>query len=147
MKTIASLFAIAGLAALTGCATQQPGPPNYGTRVAEQSTDPHQWHTVSVTPVNLPPDAPRPANVTVEPMPAVPMAAPAQAGTVTYSSAPVVIQQPAVVVPGPVIVEDPYYAAPPFSWSLGIMLGRGWGWGGRHHGGWRGGVGVGIHGH
>lgn len=145
MKT---LLAILSLAALAGCATQQPGPPNYGTRAYAPPSDPHDWHVVSVTPVNLAPDAPRPANVTVEAMPATPV--PAPDNRITYSSRAPVIVNPPVYVPAPVYYPAPaYYPAPvytdpwyvPFSWSLGLSFGSGWG---RHHGGsrWRGHVGV-----
>lgn len=126
------LFAIAALAALGGCATQQPGPPNYGTRAPtayQQPSDPHQWHVVSVENVNLPPGAPRPANETTTVLPAPSASQP----SVAYQSAPVVVAPAPVYVPAPVIV-DPYYEPyyyPPVSLSLGFMFGSG-GW---HHGG------------
>lgn len=131
------LFVIATLAALGGCATEPPGPANYGTRApvaygmaapgsvtySSQPADPHQWHTVSVTPVTLPPDAPRPANVTSEPMVA---AAPAQPSVVYTAPAPVVVEQP-------VIIEEPYYTYPPLSFSLGFGGWRHGGWGAVHY--------------
>jgi hypothetical protein len=128
------LIVLAALAALGGCATPPPGPANYGTRApyaygpagtvaaAAQPADPHQWHTVSVTPVDLPPGAPRPANVTSEPWPA-PAQPAAQPGVVYTTPAPVVVQPP-------VIIEEPYYRYPPITFSLGFGFGH---W---HHGGW-----------
>jgi hypothetical protein len=138
------VLVIAALAALGGCATQQPGPAIYGTRSAQyvQPADPHQWHVVSVTDVNLPPGTERPANVTSEPLPAPSAAQPSVAYTqpyqpgVAYGTAPVIVQQP--IYAAPVVVEDPYYYYPPVSLSLGFMFGSGgWHHGGRGYGGLR----------
>lgn len=108
-----NLLVIAVLAALGGCATtdgrygyQQPG---YG-----QPSDPSQWRVVSVTPV---------------PLGTGERVARENGSAVEYSSTPL----PApVYTPVPVYTPAPAYVYPPVTFSLGLMLGRGWG-GHRHH--------------
>ena len=107
-----SLIIIASLATLAGCATQQP-------TAYHTPADPREWRTVSVTNVDLPPDAPRPDNYSsryVE-------TAPAPTGnSVTYTSAgtaPVYTYGPA-----PVVVAQPYYNQPQVSIGLGFGVGR-----------------------
>lgn len=96
-----SLIIIASLATLAGCATQ----PGYYA----SSGDPYQWRTVSVTDVNLPPDAARPDNYT-----STPVTAPAYGyAPGTYYPAPV------VVAPRPY-----YYNQPQVSIGLGFGIGR-----------------------
>jgi hypothetical protein len=48
MKKLAIILAVA---ALSGCATQYPGPANYGSRAYAQAPDANGWQVVSVTPV------------------------------------------------------------------------------------------------
>ena len=109
----------AALAALTGCATQYPGPANYGTRGYAQAADPDGWQVVSVTPVPLGTGARAgdagvvtSSPVVVNPAPASPVYAPQT-----------------IYAPAPVVVQDPYWY-PPVSIGLGFSFGRSWG---RHH--------------
>lgn len=107
-----SLIIIASLATLAGCATQ---PGNYAS-----SGDPYQWRTVSVTDVNLPPDAPRPDHYTSTPVPQ---------NSVTYSSSaatPVYSYAPGAYYPAPVVVapQPYYYNQPQVSIGLGFGIGR-----------------------
>lgn len=140
MKT---LFAIAALAVLAGCATQ-PRTVSYAGAYA-QPTDPSQWRVVSVTPV-APGTGERMAATagTVTTTAVDPSSQPAQYASqpVQYTSQPIYVQQP-VYVPAPLYVRDPYYDYyPPVSLSLGFVFGNG-GWG--HRGGccWgRGGIGF-----
>lgn len=112
------LIIIASLAMLAGCATQQPG--SYSS-----STDPREWRTVSVTNVDLPPDAPRPENYTSTPVEA-------QSGySVTYRSddpAPAYTYAPGTYYSAPVVVApQPWYGQPQVSIGLGFGIGRhGW---------------------
>jgi len=138
MKTLAIILAVA---ALSGCATQYPGPANYGTRAYAQAPDANGWQVVSVTPV---------PNGT-----AAQAAASGDAGRVTTSdgatsyvapyspapSGPTYVTQP-VYVPAPVYAPAPVYDPfwyPPISIGLGFSWSN---WGGHrgYHGGgrWRG---------
>jgi hypothetical protein len=123
MKKLAIILAVA---ALSGCATQYPGPANYGTRAYAQAPDANGWQVVSVTPV--------------------PNGTGAQAGdagrvtssdVVTYSPAPTTIVTQPVYVGAPVYapapVYDPYWY-PPISIGLGFSWSN-WGHGGYHGGG------------
>ena len=137
------IIVTASLAVLAGCAA--PGPSQYGSRAYGQPADPNGWQVVSVTPVPVGTGA-RAAQS-------------GDAGTTTYSNAPVYVQQPAygaqpgygaqpmygaapvygsqrVYVPEP--VYQPRYYYPPVSIGLGFNFGRGWG----HHRGWGGSVGT-----
>jgi hypothetical protein len=131
MKTI--VVALAALAALTGCATQQR--PAYYT-AAPAVQDPYQWHTVSVMPTGgqvrsgtwteeLPPQPQSRVVYTTEPA--------YSTSTTTYVSSPV------YYAPAPVYYAPaPAYYYPPVSLSLGFSYGRwccGGRWGGR--GGYR----------
>lgn len=143
MKT---LFAIATLAVLAGCATQ-PRTVSYAGAYAQPS-DPSQWRVVSVTPV-APGTGERMAATsgTVTSTPIDTSSQPVQYASqpVQYTSQPVYVQQP-VYVAAPLYVRDPYYDYyPPVSLSLGFVFGNG-GWG--HRGGccWgRSAVGIGFH--
>ncbi len=129
MKTI--IATVAALAALTGCATQQPG--YYATTTRVQ--DPYQWHTVSVMPAG---STVQSGTWTEE--------LPAQSSTVTtYSTQPAYtttyVSQPVYYAPAPVYYAPaPSYYYPPVSIGLDFSFGRwccrggGRGWGG--HGGW-----------
>jgi hypothetical protein len=120
------LTIILALAALGGCATQYPGPANYGTRgYAQSRPDADGWQVVSVTPV--------------APGTGAQASASGDAGRVTYSQAPTVVTQP-VYVPTPVYAPAPVYDPfwyPPVSIGLGFNFGRSWGggWGHRGYGG------------
>jgi hypothetical protein len=136
MKTLAIIASLA--AALSGCATYYPAPPNYGTRAYAQP-DANGWQVVSVTPV--------------APGTGAAAAASGDAGRVTYAPAPTtVVTQPVYVAPpvyAPAPVYAPYgpmYADPLWYPPISIGLGFSWGhWSGGHRGGW-GGRG-GWHGH
>lgn len=123
----------AALAALTGCATQYPGPANYGTRGYAQAADPDGWQVVSVTPVPLGTGARAgdagvvtSSPVVVNPAPSNPVYATQPA----YSAYPAYPAYPAYGAPAPVVVQDPYWY-PPVSIGLGFSFGRSWG--GHHH--------------
>jgi hypothetical protein len=125
MKTI---FAVVGaLAALSGCAVQQP----YYTTAQVQ--DPYQWRTVSVTPSNRAPGSAPTTVYTTEELPApssrVVYAQPTT--TTTYIVAPPVYYAPAPVYYQPA----PSYYYPPVSIGLDFSFGRYWG---GHRGGWGG---------
>jgi len=127
----------AALAALTGCATQYPGPANYGTRGYAQAADPNGWQTVSVTSVPMGTGARSGDAGVVTSSPVVVNPAP---DNVVYSSQPVYAPQPVYGAPvygapvygAPVIVQDPYWY-PPVSIGLGFNFGRSWGGGHRHY--------------
>ena len=133
MKKLAIILA---LAALGGCATQYPGPANYGSRAYAQAPDANGWQVVSVTPV--------PNGTGAQ------AAASGNAGRVSstdsfYGPAPAattIVTQP-VYVPAPVYAPAPVYDPfwyPPISIGLGFSWSN-WGHGGHHgyHGGqWRG---------
>lgn len=123
MKSIIAV--VAALAAMTGCAVQQP----YYTSARVQ--DPYQWHTVSAVPAGggvqsgtwteeLPAQsAPRVAYTTEQP-----------AYTTTY------VAQPVYYAPAPVYYAPaPAYYYPPVSIGLDFSFGHwccgGRGWGGR----------------
>lgn len=115
----------AALAALTGCATQYPGPANYGTRGYAQAADPDGWQVVSVTPVPLGTGARAGDAGVVTSSPVVVNPAPVS---------PVYVPQPGYPVytaPAPVVIQDPYWTAP-ISIGLGFNFGRSWG-GHRHY--------------
>lgn len=123
MKKTAILLAVA---ALSGCATQYPGPANYGSR----APDADGWQVVSVTPV---------PNGT-----GARAAATGEAGRVTTSdvvtyspapSSPVYAGRP-VYVPAPIYAPAPVYDPfwyPPISIGLGFSWSN-WGHRGGHHG-------------
>lgn len=116
MKTISIAVAALALAALTGCATQQPG---YYTAARVQ--DPYQWHTVEVAPA----DRGGQAVSYSEAAPAsrvVYTTEPAYT-TTTYVTQPVYVTAPAYYAPSP-------YYYPPVSIGLDFSFGRWWGGGG-----------------
>jgi hypothetical protein len=131
MKKLAIILAVA---ALSGCATQYPGPANYGTRAYAQAPDANGWQVVSVTPV--------PAGTGAQ------AAASGDAGRVTSSDvvsyspapAPVYATQP-VYVPAPVYAPAPVYD--PF-WYPPVTIGLGFSWSNWGHG-YRGGYGGRAH--
>ena len=116
MKTI---FAVLALAALGGCAVQQP----YYANRAPAVVDPYQWHTVSVEPSSRVAGGPATTTYTTE---AVPVSQP----TTAYASQPVYyVTQPQPVYYAPA----PAYYYPPVSIGLDFVVG-GWcchRWGGR----------------
>ncbi|MGV7208908.1 hypothetical protein ACLB1G_13745 [Oxalobacteraceae bacterium A2-2] len=123
-----ALFAVAAVAALAGCAVQQP---QYARVV--QPSDPYQWHTVSVEPSNRVSGSP---NVVYSTEPVVQQ----QASTTVVYTEPVY----ASPVYSPVYVAPPVYAAPsyyypPVTVGFDFVFGN-WGhrWGG-YRGGYRGG--------
>ena len=138
-----SVLAVVGVvAALTGCATQQPYYSN-----ARVVNDPYQWRTVSVTPSDrvsgqssgpvytteeLPPQSRSRVVYTEEPV-----------TTTTYITQPsTVIYQPAPVYyqPAPVYYSPaPSYYYPPVSIGLNFGFTRFYGGGGRGYYGGRGG--------
>jgi hypothetical protein len=122
MKKLAIILAVA---ALSGCATQYPGPANYGTRAYNQPVDANGWQVVSVTPV--------PNGTGAQ------AAASGDAGRVTTSDAVTYNPGPTTVVAQPVYVPAPVYDPfwyPPISIGLGFSWSN-WGHGGGHgyHGG------------
>lgn len=141
-----SLIVIASLATLAGCASQQSAYQTPG--------DPREWRTVSVTNVNLPPDAERPENFTSTPVEVRP------GSSVTYSSAGAapVYTYPSGTYAAPVVVAPrPWYGQPQVSIGLGFGIGRhGWLGINQHFGGypyaapysyWPSQIGIGIHRH
>jgi hypothetical protein len=134
MKKLAIILAVA---ALSGCATQYPGPANYGTRAYNQPADADGWQVVSVTPV--------PNGTGAQAAASGDAGRVTSSDTVAYSPAPVapaVVSQP-VYVPAPVYAPAPVYDPfwyPPISIGLGFSWSN-WGHGGHgYHGGghWRG---------
>jgi hypothetical protein len=133
MKKLAIILA---LAALGGCATQYPGPANYGTRAYAQAPDANGWQVVSVTPV--------PNGTGAQAAASGDAGRVTSSDTVTYSPAPAtttIVTQP-VYVPAPVYAPAPVYDPfwyPPISIGLGFNFGH-WGGGYRGHGGghWHG---------
>lgn len=117
MKT---LFAVAAIAVLSGCATQ----PYYASRMQPVS-DPYQWHTVSVTPAN---GASSTTTYTTEELPA-------PSSRVVYTTEPVYASQP-VYVSQPLYAPAPAYYYPPVTLGLDFVIG-GWCCGG-HRSGWGG---------
>jgi hypothetical protein len=132
MKTLAIILAVA---ALSGCATQYPGPANYGTRAYAQAPDANGWQVVSVTPV--------PAGTAAQAQASGDAGRVTTSEVVTYSPAPSstsYVAQP-VYVPAPVYAPAPVYDPfryPPVSIGLGFSFSN-WGHGYRGHGGYRGG--------
>lgn len=99
MKTI---FALATVAALTGCATQP------STVYYPKPANPYEWHTVSVTPV-------QPGTRAV-----------AGDARVEYTTEPVAQMQPRVVYttePLPVYVPQPLYAPAPAYYYPPVTIG------------------------
>jgi len=132
MKHLFTLFSLAALAQLSGCAYAPPSPSHYATRRAPPPADPGQWRVVSVTQVPLG-TGERTATAS------------GTGSSVQYSSEPIVRT---VYVPQPVYVPAPMYSAPapyyypyypPVSIGLDFMFGRSWGRHGRNFGG----VGIG----
>jgi len=124
-----NLVLVAALAALAGCAVDEPG--RYGSRYPQPS-DPSQWRVVSVTPVpagtgdQVAAKSPDGSRVEYSSQPI----SPAQQSM--YLPQPVYVQQP-VYVPQPLYVEPSFYY-PPVSLSLGFVFGRHWSSGhGRGH--------------
>lgn len=100
-----SLIIIASLATLAGCA-------DYPTAY-NNSGDPREWRTVSVTNVDLPPGAARPNNYTSVPVDAA-----------TY---PYTYSSPGAYSYGPRVYSQPYWNQPQISLGLGFGVGRhGW---------------------
>jgi hypothetical protein len=131
MKKLAIILAVA---ALSGCATQYPGPANYGSRAYAQAPDANGWQVVSVTPV---------PNGTAAQAAASGDAGRVTSDVVTYNPAPsrtTYVTQP-VYVPAPVYAPAPVYDpfwTPPISIGLGFSWSN-WGHRGYHGGGrWRG---------
>jgi hypothetical protein len=126
MKKLAIILAVA---ALSGCATQYPGPANYGTRAYAQAPDADGWQVVSVTPV--------PNGTGAQAAASGDAGRVTSSDVVTYSPAPVVAQP--VYVPAPVYAPAPVYDPfwyPPISIGLGFSWSN---WGHGHHGGYHGG--------
>jgi hypothetical protein len=126
MKTLAIILAVA---ALSGCATQYPGPANYGTRAYAQAPDANGWQVVSVTPV--------PSGTGAQ------AAASGDAGRVTSSEAYAYSPAQTTIVTQPVYVPAPIYApAPAYDpfWYPPISIGLGFSWSnwGHGHGGYGG---------
>jgi hypothetical protein len=123
MKKLAIILAVA---ALSGCATPYPGPPNYGTRAYNQPVDANGWQVVSVTPV--------PNGTGAQ------AAASGDAGRVTSSDVATYTPAPAgtTVVTQPVYVPAPVYAPAPVYdpfWYPPISIGLGFSWSNWGHGG------------
>ena len=118
----------AALAALTGCATQYPGPANYGTRGYAQAPNADGWQVVSVTPVPLGTGARAGDAGVVTSSPVVVNPAPSNP---VYVTQPGYSTYPVYAAPAPVVVQDPYWY-PPVSIGLGLSFGRSWS-GHRHH--------------
>ena len=125
------------LAALGGCAVDQPGRAAYS-----QPRDPAQWRVVSVTPVPAGTAARvaakssdgKPVEYTTGPAPVTHAYRPAP----VYGTAPPVVYGPYEYYPSaPVYRTEPGYYWPPVTSSLGFVFGRHWSRG--HHGGHHGG--------
>jgi hypothetical protein len=136
MKTLAIILAVA---ALSGCATQYPGPANYDSRAYAQAPDANGWQVVSVTPV--------PTGTAARASASGDAGRVTRSDVVTYSPAPsstTYVTQP-VYVPAPVYAPAPVYD--PF-WYPPVTIGLGFSWsnwghrgghyGGHHGGNWRG---------
>lgn len=130
------IVAVLAVAALSGCATQQPAYYSTATRVQ----DPYQWHTVSVQPSDrVVAGGPNTVYTTEE--------LPVASSRVTYTTEPAytttyVTQAPVYYAPAPVYYAPaPAYYYPPVSIGLDFSFGRwccgghyrGRGWGGRRH--------------
>lgn len=128
MKTI---FAVGlALAALTGCATQQP---YYANRVV-QTQDPYQWHTVAVMPSDG--RGGSTATYTTEELPVQQSARVVYAAPVYTTST--YVTDPVYYAPAPVYYGPSPYYYPPVAIGLDFSFGRWWGGGGRGRG-WGGG--------
>jgi hypothetical protein len=125
MKQLAIILAVA---ALSGCATQYPGPANYGTRAYAQAPDANGWQVVSVTPV--------PAGTGAQAAASGDAGRVSSSDVVTYSPAPTTVVAQPVYVPAPVYAPAPVYD--PF-WYPPISIGLGFSWSNWGHGGYRGG--------
>jgi len=132
MKTLAIILAVA---ALSGCATQYPGPANYGSRAYAQAPDANGWQVVSVTPV--------PTGTAARASASGNAGRVTTSDVVTYSPAPsstTYVTQP-VYVPAPVYAPAPVYDPfwyPPVTIGLGFSWSN-WGHRGGHYGGHAGG--------
>ena len=127
MKTIIAVAA--AVAALSGCAVQQPGYYATSTRVQ----DPYQWHTVAVAPSDRAYASSSSSTTYYED-------APAPSSRVVYTTEPAYTTT--YVQPAPVYYAPaPAYYYPPVSIGLDFVFSnRGYrGWGGRagYRGGWR----------
>ncbi|MYM97289.1 hypothetical protein [Duganella vulcania] len=128
MKTIIAVAA--AVAALSGCAVQQPGYYATTTRVVQ---DPYQWHTVSVSPSDRG-YSNGSSTVTYEEVPSsrtVYVTEPAY--TTTYVQPAPVYYAPAPAYYAPA----PAYYYPPVSIGLDFSFGH-WCCGGGHYRGWGG---------
>jgi hypothetical protein len=140
MKKLAIILAVA---ALSGCATQYPGPANYGSRAYAQAPDADGWQVVSVTPV--------PTGTGAQASASGDAGRVTTSEVVTYNPAPpstVYATQP-VYVPAPVYAPAPVYDPfwyPPISIGLGFSWSN-WGHRGGYHGGYHGGNRGGGRGH
>jgi hypothetical protein len=140
MKKLAIILAVA---ALSGCATQYPGPANYGSRAYAQAPDADGWQVVSVTPV--------PTGTGAQASASGDAGRVTTSDVVTYNPAPpstVYATQP-VYVPAPVYAPAPVYDPfwyPPISIGLGFSWSN-WGHRGGYHGGYHGGNRGGGRGH
>lgn len=142
MKKLAIILAAA---ALTGCATYPPGPPNYAARTP---VAPGEWEVVSVTPVPLGTGARAAAAGETGIVTSTVIETPAPVPQTVYVPRPVYAPAPVygpapVYAPAPVYVPPPTYWYPPVSIGLGFSFGKSWNghghrWRG-HHGGHRGG--------
>lgn len=113
MKTI---FSLAAIAALTGCATQP------STVYYPKPANPYEWHTVSVTPVQRGAVGSQ-SEYTSEPL--VQQQVPQQP-RVVYTTEPV-----PVYVAQPLYAPAPAYYYPPVTIGLDFVFGN---WGHRHRG-------------
>lgn len=122
------LIGLAVLAALGGCAVDQPmrGPGPYGNTAMAQPRDPSQWRVVSVTPV--------PAGTAAQVAAKSPDGKPVEFSSTAVSAMPAAYLPAPVYVPTPVYVQEPAYYWPPVALSLGFGFGRGWGGGYHRHG-------------
>lgn len=140
------VFGFAVLAALGGCAVDQPHRGPYGNVSSAQPRDPSQWRVVSVTPVPAgtaarvaakSPDG-KPIEYSTSTVAAAPLYRPAAPYTSApvYAPAPVYGPAPYHGYPAPVYAPQPAYYWPPVTLSLGFVFGRHWSRG--HFGGrWR----------
>lgn len=136
------------LAALGGCAVDQPQRNQYGNNAYAQPRDPAQWRVVSVTPVP-PGTAARVASSSKDgkaveystgpaPVSNAYRPAPVYAPNTVYGQSGYYPHAP-VYAPGgyyphtPIYRQEPAYYWPPVTLSLGFVFGRHWSRG--HHGG------------
>ena len=125
------LIGLAVLAALGGCAVDQPMRGPYGNTAMAQPRDPSQWRVVSVTPV--------PSGTAAQVAAKSADGKPVEFSSTAVSAIPAAYLPAPVYVATPVYVQEPAYYWPPVALSLGFGFGRGWGdgrhWGGGHVGG------------